>query len=87
MSCRIGPNTELERGAAGGQPSLSFEETNPFPEQGKHRMHNLSIGSHYNIYFMYMSVHLRSGVGWNLAAIDLFPLHEYLVYRHDGLER
>jgi hypothetical protein len=52
MSCRIGPNTELERGAAGGQPSSSYEETNPFPEQGKHRMHNSSIGSLYNIYFM-----------------------------------
>jgi hypothetical protein len=45
MSCRIGPNTELERGAAGGQPLSSLEETNPFSEQGKHRMHNPSIGS------------------------------------------
>jgi hypothetical protein len=87
MSCRIGPNSELERGAAGGQPLSSFEETNPFPEQGKHRMHNLSIGSLYITYFMYMIVHLRSGVGWNLAALGLFPLHEYLVYPHDGLER
>jgi hypothetical protein len=52
MSCRIGPNTELEQGAAEGQPSPSFEETNPFPEQCKHRMHNPSIGSLYNIYFM-----------------------------------
>jgi hypothetical protein len=52
MSCRIGPNTELEQGAAGEQPLQSFEETNPFPEQDKHRMHNLSIGSLYNIYFM-----------------------------------
>jgi hypothetical protein len=87
MSCRIGPNTELERGAAGGQPSSSFEETNPFPEQGKYRMHNSSIGSLYNIYFMYMIVHLRSGVGYNLAALSLFPIHEYLVYPHDGVER
>jgi hypothetical protein len=63
MSCHIGPNTELERGAARGQPSSSFEETNPFPEQGKHQMHNSSIGSLYNIYFMYMIVHLHSGVG------------------------
>jgi hypothetical protein len=47
MSCRIGPNTELEQGAAGGQLLSSFEETNPFPEQGKHRMHNPSIGSLY----------------------------------------
>jgi hypothetical protein len=80
MSCRIEPNTELEQGAAGGQPSSSFEETNPFPEQGKHRMHNPSICSLYNIYFMYMIVHLHSGVGWNLAALGLSPLHEYLVY-------
>jgi hypothetical protein len=43
MSCRIGPNTELEQGAAGGQPPQSFEETNPFPEQGKNRMRNPSI--------------------------------------------
>jgi hypothetical protein len=49
-------------------------------------MHNLSIGSLYNIYFMYMIVHLRSGVGWNLAALGLFPLHEYVVYPHDGVE-
>jgi hypothetical protein len=87
MSCRIGPNTKLEQGAAGEQPSSSFEETNPFPEQGKHRMHNPSIGSLYNIYFMYMIVHLHSGVGWNLTALGLFPLHVYLVYPHDGLER
>jgi hypothetical protein len=44
MSCRIGPNAEVGQGAAGGQPSQSFEEINPFPEQGKHRMHNPSIG-------------------------------------------
>jgi hypothetical protein len=37
MSCRVGSNTELERGAAGGQPPSSLEETNSFPEQGKHR--------------------------------------------------
>jgi hypothetical protein len=86
MSCHIGPNTELERGAAGGQPSSSFEETNPFPVQGKHRMHNPSIGSLYNIYFMYMIVHLRLGVGWNLATLGSFPLHEYLVYPLDGVE-
>jgi hypothetical protein len=86
MSCRIGPNAEVEQGAVGGQPSRSFEEANLFPEQGKHRMHNPSIGSLYNIYFMYMIVHLRAGVGWNLAALCLFSLHEYLVYLHDGLE-
>jgi hypothetical protein len=68
MSCCIGPNTEVGQGAVGGQPSQSFEETNPFPEQGKHRMHHPSIGSLYNIYFMYMIVHLCEGVGWNLAA-------------------
>jgi hypothetical protein len=70
----------LEQGATGGQPSSSFEETNAFPDQGKHRMHNPSIGSLYNIYFMYLIMHLRSGAGWNLAALGLFPLHEYLVY-------
>jgi hypothetical protein len=43
MSCRIGPNVEVEQGAVGGQPSQSFEEANPFLEQGKHRMHNPSI--------------------------------------------
>jgi hypothetical protein len=44
MSYRIGPNIELEQGAVGGQPLPSFEETNPFPEQGKHRMYNPFIG-------------------------------------------
>jgi hypothetical protein len=44
MSCRIGRNTELEQGAIGGQPSRSFEEPNPFPEQGKHHSHNPCIG-------------------------------------------
>jgi hypothetical protein len=45
-----------------------------------------TLGPLYNIYFMYMIMHLRAGVGWNLAALGLFPLHEYLVYPHDGLE-
>jgi hypothetical protein len=44
MSWRIGRNTEIEEGAIGGQPSRSFEEANSFPEQGKHRMHNPSVG-------------------------------------------
>jgi hypothetical protein len=44
MSCRIGPNTEVEQGAIGGQPSRSFEQANIFPEQGIRRMHNPSIG-------------------------------------------
>jgi hypothetical protein len=44
MSCRIGPNAKAGQGAVGGQPSPSFEEANPFPEQGKHRMHNPFIG-------------------------------------------
>jgi hypothetical protein len=52
VSCRIGSNTELEQGAAVGQLSQNFEETNPLPEQGKHGIHNPSIGSLYNIYFM-----------------------------------
>jgi hypothetical protein len=62
MSCHIGPNTEVAQGAVGGQPSQSFEKTNPFREQGKYRMHNPCIGFTYNIYFMYMIVHLRIGV-------------------------
>jgi hypothetical protein len=37
MSCRIGPNVELEQGAIGGQPMQSFEEANLSVEQGKHR--------------------------------------------------
>jgi hypothetical protein len=37
MSCRIGPNAELEQGAIGGQPTQTFEEANLFVEQGKHR--------------------------------------------------
>jgi hypothetical protein len=45
MSCRIGPNIELEQGAARGQPPSSLEEANPFSEQGKHRMHNPYVGS------------------------------------------
>jgi hypothetical protein len=69
MSCRIGANTELEQGAVGGQLSRSFEETNPFPEQGKHRCIILVWVLHYNIYFMYMIVHLRTGIGWNLVAL------------------
>jgi hypothetical protein len=62
MSCHIGPNTELERGAAGGQPSLSLEETDSFSEQGKHRCIILVYVLLYNVYFMYMVVHLRIGV-------------------------
>jgi hypothetical protein len=33
-----------------------------------------------------MTGHLHTGVGWNLVALGLFPLDEYLVYPHDGLE-
>ncbi len=87
MSCRIGPNTELERGAAGGQPPSSLEETNSFSEQGKHRCIILAYVLLYNIYFMYMIVHLRTGVGWNLVALGLFPLQRYLVYPTMDLER
>jgi hypothetical protein len=52
MPYRIVPNTELEQGAVGETPLPSFEEVNTFPEQGKHRIHTLSIGLLYNIYFM-----------------------------------
>jgi hypothetical protein len=84
MSCHIGPNTELEQGAFGGQPSRSFEEAILFPEQGKHRIHTPSHRvSLYNIYFVFMIVHLRVGVWWKLVALWT-PLQEYLVYPHDG---
>jgi hypothetical protein len=87
MSCRIGPNTELERGAAGGQPLSSLEETNSFREQDKHQCIILVYALLYNIYFMYMIVHLRTGVGWNLVTLGLFPLQRYLVYPTMDLER
>jgi uncharacterized membrane protein YbaN (DUF454 family) len=86
MSYHIGPNTELERGAAGGQPLSSLEENNSFPEQGKHRCILLLLVS-LNIYFMYMIVHLSTGVGWNLVTLGLFPLQRYLVYPTMDLER
>jgi hypothetical protein len=79
MSCHIGPNTELERGAVGGQPPLSLEETDSFSEQGKHRCILLPYVS-LNNYFLYMIVHLRTEVGWNLVALGLFPLQRNLVY-------
>jgi hypothetical protein len=87
MSCRIEPNTELERGAGGGQTPSSLEETNFFSEQGKHRCIILLYVLLYNIYFMYMIVHLRTGVGWNIVALGLFPLQRYLVYPTMDLER
>jgi hypothetical protein len=86
MSCRIGPNTELEREAARGQLPSCLEETNSFPEQGKHRCIILVYVLLYNIYFMYMIVHLRIGVRWNLVALGLFPLQRYLVYPMMDLE-
>ncbi len=84
MSCRIGPNAELERGAAGSQTPSSLEETNCFSEQGKHRCIILVYVSFYNIYFMYMIVHLRTGVGWNLVALGLFSLTKVPCLPHDG---
>jgi hypothetical protein len=63
---------------------MKRKKSNIVSKQGKHQMYNPSIGSLYNIYFMYMIMHLCVGVGWNLAALGLFPLHEYLVYPHDG---
>jgi hypothetical protein len=44
MSYRIGPNTEVEQGVVGGQPSRCFEEANNSFKQGKNRMYNPSIG-------------------------------------------
>jgi hypothetical protein len=69
MSCHIGPNTELEQGAAGGQPSPSFEEANPFPEQGKHRMHNPSISFTLQYLLYVMIVHLCIEIRWKLVAL------------------
>jgi hypothetical protein len=63
MSCCIGPNAEVEQGAVGGQSSRNFEEANISFEQGKHQMHNPSHRFPlYNIYFMFMIVHLHIGV-------------------------
>jgi hypothetical protein len=82
MSCRIEPNTEFEQGAVRGQHSQSFEETN-FPEQGKNQMHTTSHRvSLYNIYFIFMIVHLRVGVWWKLVALQT-PLLEYLAYPYE----
>jgi hypothetical protein len=36
---------------------------------------------------MYMIVHLRTRVGWNLVALSIFPLQRYLVYPTLDLER
>jgi hypothetical protein len=69
MSCHIGPNIEFEQGAIGGQPSRSFEEANLFPKQGKQRMHTPHRVSLYNIYFMFMIVHLHVGVSWKLMQL------------------
>jgi hypothetical protein len=71
MSCRIGSNTTLEQGAFGGRHSPSFDETNtPSFEQGKHQLHNPSHRvSLYNLYFVFIIVHLRVGVQWNLVVL------------------
>jgi hypothetical protein len=63
MSCCIGPNAKLEQGVFGGQYSRSFEEANFFSEQGKHQMYTSSHRvSLYNIYFMFMIMHLCVGL-------------------------
>jgi hypothetical protein len=86
MSCRIWPNPEFEQGAVGRQPLCSFEEANIFPEQGMHQMNNPSHRvSLYNIYFMFMIVHLHVGVWWKLVALRT-PLQEYVVYPAMDLE-
>jgi hypothetical protein len=61
MSYHIDSNTALKQGAFGGQQLQSFPETNsPSFEEGKHRLHNPSHRvSLYNLYFMFMIVHLR----------------------------
>jgi hypothetical protein len=87
MSCHIRPNTELERGAAGGQPSSSFEETNPFSKQSKHRMHNPSIG--YTLYYL-LYVHDATFMyrSWlEPSCIRFTSLIEIPCLPYDGLER
>ena len=48
-------------------------------------MHTPCLGfSLYNIYFMFMIVHLRVGVLWNLVALGT-PLQEYLIYPYERI--
>jgi hypothetical protein len=85
MSCCIGPNTELEQGAIGGQPPRSFEEANLSFEEGKHRCIILLYVSPIiftlclDCAFTYRSQMLTS-------CIRAFTLQENLVYPYDGLE-
>jgi hypothetical protein len=57
-----------------------------FLSKGKHRMHNTCIDLLYNIYFIYMVVHLRIGVWWKPVALWL-PLTRIPCLPYDGLER
>jgi hypothetical protein len=81
MHCCIGLNT------VDHEDTPSFIEANSSSsfDQGKHRFHNPSIDfSHYNIYFMFMIVHLCIGVLCNLVALGT-PLQEYLVYPYERI--
>jgi hypothetical protein len=49
-------------------------------------MHNTCIDLLYNIYFIYMVVHLRIGVWWKPVALWL-PLTRIPCLPYDGLER
>jgi hypothetical protein len=62
MSCRIGPNVEVDQGVVEGQPSQSFEEANFFLNKASTECIILLYVSLDNIYFMFMIVHLCIGV-------------------------
>jgi hypothetical protein len=83
MSCRIGPNAEVEQGAVRGQPSQSFEEDNIFFEQGKHLMHNPYIGFTLEyLHYVYDCAFTCRSLMETSYITD--PLTRYLVYPHDG---
>jgi hypothetical protein len=82
MSCRIGSNVKVEQGAVGRQPLRSFEEANI----SLSKISTECIILLYNIYFMYMIVHLCIGVWWNLVALYI-PLTKIPCLPYDGLER
>jgi hypothetical protein len=84
MSYHIGPNTKLEQGVVGGQPSRSFKEVNISFEQGKHRMHNPFIG--FTLIFTLCYVFTFTCRSWmETRCIMVFPYKNTLL-PCDGLE-
>jgi hypothetical protein len=62
MLCRIGPNTELEQGVVGDNLRDALKKL-IFPlSKASTECIILLYVSFYNIYFMFMIVHLRVGV-------------------------